>query len=105
MTKYAISFALLATLALAGCKSAEEKKADIGKEYQAANDQYAKDCPEYIEHSIAIDEGFGATVTPAQRATAAREQQVVDANLKSPHCKELREKRDALMSEFYGGKQ
>ena len=68
MTKYAISFALLATLALAGCKSAEQKAEDLNKEYNALTDQYNADCPE-ADYTIAHStmEELNATSTPVCR--------------------------------------
>ena len=104
MTKYAISLTLLATLALAGCKSAQQKAEDIDKEYQAANDQYNKDCPEFGSKLKLGFDGF-ENITPAQRAAFEKEQNEMRENLSSSHCTQLREKRNALFNKMVAAAQ
>jgi hypothetical protein len=105
MTKYAISLTLLATLALAGCKSAQQKAEDIEKEYRAANDQYVKDCPEFESKPVfGLFDGFDK-LTPAQIAAYQNEEKARQANLSSPHCTQLREKRNALFDKMVAAAQ
>lgn len=90
-------------LALAGCKSADQKREDLNAELQAVTTQYNKDCPKFDEHdTTGINAALGTKSSPEQTAAAAQRRQQIQANLNSPHCKDLGAKRDELMRKLLG---
>jgi hypothetical protein len=102
MQKIAILTAV-AVLALAGCKSTEQKQQDLNAELQTVTAQYNKDCPKFDEHdTTGISAALGTKPSPSQTAATAQHQQQIQANLNSPHCKELDARRDDLMRKLLG---
>jgi hypothetical protein len=102
MRKTAIAIAFVA-LALAGCKSKEQKYADLNTEYQTANTQYQKDCSVSLsdQDAKAITGGaFGATPSPQQQAGINQRQHEAEARKNSPHCKDLEAQRDNVTKEM-----
>jgi hypothetical protein len=102
MRKTAIAIAFVA-LTLAGCKSKEQKYADLNSEYQIANTQYQKDCSISLsdQDAKAITGGaFGATPSPQQQAGINQRQHEAEARKNSPHCKDLEAQRDNVTKEM-----
>ncbi len=92
-----------AFLTLDGCKSTEQKQQDLNAELQTVTTQYNKDCPKFDEHdTTGISAALGTKPSPSQAAATAQRQQQIQANLNSPHCKELDAKRDGLMRKLLG---
>jgi outer membrane biogenesis lipoprotein LolB len=93
----------VAVLVLAGCKSTEQKQQDLNAELETVTAEYNKDCPKFDEHdTTGISDALGAKPSPSQAAATAQRQQQIQANLNSPHCKELDAKRDALIRKLLG---
>jgi hypothetical protein len=93
----------VAFLTLAGCKSTEQKQQDLNAELQTVTTQYNKDCPKFDEHdTTGIGAALGTKPSPSQAAATAARQQQIQANLNSPHCKELDARRDDLTSKLLG---
>jgi outer membrane murein-binding lipoprotein Lpp len=85
------------TLTLAGCKSNEQKYADLTTEYQIANTQYQKDCSVITSDADAkaITGGaFGNVPSPQQQSGIDQRQHEAEARKNSAHCKDLEAKRD-----------
>jgi hypothetical protein len=92
-----------AFLTLAGCKSTEQKQQDLSAELQTVTTQYNKDCPKFDEHdTTGISAALGTKPSPSQAAATAQRQQQIQANLNSPHCKELDARRDDLTRKLLG---
>ena len=59
----------VAVLALAGCKSTEQKQQDLNAELQTVTTQYNKDCPKFDEHdTTGISAALGTKPSPSQTA-------------------------------------
>ena len=93
----------LAALTLAGCKSKQQKQADLSAEYQTANAQYQKDCSAKTSDQDAnaiIGGAFGNKPSPQQQAAIDQRQREAVARKNSPNCKELDAKRDDLTKQM-----
>jgi outer membrane murein-binding lipoprotein Lpp len=93
----------LAALTLAGCKSKQQKQADLSAEYQAANAQYQKDCsvtPSDQDANAIVGTAFGSKPSPEQQAGIDQRQREAEARKNSSHCKELDAKRDDLTKQM-----
>lgn len=94
---------IVAVIALAGCKSAEQKQQDIAAQLQSVNDQLQRDCPKFDEKdNTGVSAALGQTVTPEQRAASDQRKREIQARLDSPHCKELQAKADDLYKQGLG---
>ena len=90
-------------LTLAGCKSKQQKQADLSAEYQITNAQYQKDCsatPSDQDANAIVGTAFGNKPSPQQQAGIDQRQREVEARKNSPHCKELEAKRDDLTKQM-----
>ena len=95
--------AALTVLVLAGCKSKEQKEQDLNNQMQTVTAQYNKDCPKFDEKdATGIDAALGDKPTPQQSAAAAQRRQEIEANLNSPHCKELASEQDEITRKLLG---
>jgi Prokaryotic membrane lipoprotein lipid attachment site len=93
----------VAVLALAGCKSTEQQRQDLNAELHSVAAQYNKDCPKFDENdTTGISAALGTKPSPSQTAATAQRQQKIQANLHSPHCKELDARQDDLMRKLLG---
>ena len=93
----------LAALTLAGCKSKQQKQADLSAEYQTANAQYQKDCsatPPDQDANAIVSAALGSKPSPQQQAGIDQRQREAEARKNSPHCKELDAKRDDLTKQM-----
>jgi outer membrane murein-binding lipoprotein Lpp len=98
MRKTAIAIAFV-SLMLAGCKSTQQKQADLSAEYQTVNAQYQKDCsatPSDQDSNAMVGTAFGSKPSPQQQAAIDQRQRDAEARKNSPHCKDLDAKRDDL---------
>ena len=92
-----------AALTLAGCKSQEQKHAELSAAYQTANVQYQKDCssaPSDQDANAIVGTAFGSKPSPQQQAGIDQRQREAEARKNSPHCKELDAKRDDLTKQM-----
>ena len=99
MRKAIVIVATFAALTLAGCKSKQQKQAELSAEYQTANAQYQKDCsvtPSDQDANAIVGTAFGSKPSPQQQAGIDQRQREAEARKNSPHCKELDAKRDDL---------
>jgi outer membrane murein-binding lipoprotein Lpp len=99
MRKAIVIVATFAALTLAGCKSKQQKQADLSAEYQTANAQYQTDCsvtPSDQDAKAIVGTAFGSKPSPQQQAGIDQRQREAEARKNSPHCKELDAKRDDL---------
>lgn len=90
-------------LTLAGCKSKEQKEADLASEYQAANTQYQKDCstsPSTQDSQTIMGGAFGSTPSPQQQAGIEQRQREAEARKNGAHCKDLDAARDKLTKQM-----
>jgi hypothetical protein len=90
-------------LTFAGCKSKQQKQADLSAEYQTVNTQYQKDCsatPSDQDANAIVGTAFGNKPTPQQQAAIDQRQREAEARKNSPHCKELDAKRDDLTKQM-----
>jgi hypothetical protein len=86
-----------------GCKSKEQKYADLTAEYQTANAQYQKDCSTGLSDQDAkaiMGGAFGSTPSPQQQAGINQRQHEAEARKNSPHCKELEAQRDNVTKQM-----
>ena len=93
----------LAALTLAGCKSKQQKQADLSAEYQTANAQYQKDCsatPSDQDANTIVGAALGSKPSPQQQSGIDQRQREAEARKNSPHCKELDAKRDDLTKQM-----
>lgn len=98
----AIIIAVL-TISLAGCKSKEQKQADLSAAYQAADAQYQKDCTAHTSEQDAnaiVGGAFGNKPSPQQQSGIDQRQREAEALKSSPHCKELDDNRNALTKQM-----
>ena len=89
----------IATLAIAGCESKEQKNEKLSAKYQAANTQYQKECaagPSDQDSNAIVGAALGSRPSPQQQAAINQHQREAEARKNSPHCKELDAKRDDL---------
>jgi len=103
MRKAVAAVVTFAVLTFAGCKSQEQKHADLSAEYQTANAQYQKDCSVTTSDQDAnaiIDGAFGNKPSPQQQAAIDQRQREAVARKNSPNCKELDAKRDDLTKQI-----
>jgi outer membrane murein-binding lipoprotein Lpp len=99
MRKAVAAVVTSAVLTFAGCKSQEQKHADLSAKYQTANAQYQKDCSATTSDQDAnaiIGGAFGNKPSPQQQSAIDQRQRDAEARKNSPHCKELDAKRDDL---------
>jgi hypothetical protein len=85
------------TLTLTGCKSNEQRYADLTTEYQTANTQYQKDCSistSDLDAKAITGGAFGNAPSPQQQAGIDQRQHEAEARKNSAHCKDLEAKRD-----------
>jgi hypothetical protein len=90
-------------LAFAGCKSKQQKQADLSAEYQTANAQYQKDCsatPSDQDANAIVGAALGNKPSPQQQASIDQRQREAEARKNSPHCKELDAKRSDLTKQM-----
>jgi outer membrane murein-binding lipoprotein Lpp len=102
MRKAVIAIAF-AGFMLAGCKSQEQKHADLSTEYQTANAQYQKDCsaaPSDQDANAIVGTAFGSKPSPQQQAGIDQRQHEAETRKNSAHCKELDAKRDDLTKQM-----
>jgi outer membrane murein-binding lipoprotein Lpp len=93
----------LVALTLAGCKSKQQKQADLSAEYQTANAQYQKDCSAKTSDQDAnaiVGGAFGNKPSPQQQSGIDQRQREAEALKSSPHCKELDAKRNDLTKQM-----
>jgi outer membrane murein-binding lipoprotein Lpp len=99
MRKAVAAVVTFAVLTFAGCKSQEQKHAELSAEYQTANAQYQKDCsatPSDQDANAIVGAALGSKPSPQQQAGIDQRQREAEARKNSPHCKELDAKRDDL---------
>jgi outer membrane murein-binding lipoprotein Lpp len=99
MRKAVAAVVTFAMLTFAGCKSQEQKHADLSAEYQTANAQYQKDCSATTSDQDAnaiVGAALGSKPSPQQQAGIDQRQREAEARKNSSHCKELDAKRDDL---------
>ena len=99
MRKTIVIVVAFVALTLAGCKSKQQKQADLSAEYQTANAQYQTDCsvtPSDQDANAIVGTAFGSKPSPQQQAGIDQRQREAEARKNSPHCKELDAKRDDL---------
>ena len=92
-----------AALTLVGCKSKQQKQAELSAEYQTANAQYQKDCsatPSDQDANAIVGAALGSKPSPQQQAGIDQRQREAEARKNSPHCKELDAKRDDLTKQM-----
>ncbi len=95
--------AAVTVLVLAGCKSKEQKEQDLNNQLQTVTAQYNKDCPKFDEKdTTGISAALGDKPTPQESAAAAQRRQQIEANLNSPHCKELASEQDDITRKLLG---
>jgi len=90
-------------LTLFGCKSRQQKQADLSAEYQAANAQYQKDCSAQTSDQDAnaiVGGAFGNKPSPQQQSVIDQRQREAEVRKNSPHCKELDAKRNDLTKQM-----
>ena len=103
MRKAIVIVATFAALTLAGCKSKQQKQADLSAEYQTANAQYQKDCSAKTSDQDAnaiVGGAFGNKPSPQQQSGIDQRQREAEALKSSPHCKELDAKRNDLTKQM-----
>src|ERR1035441_8280581 len=103
MRKAVAAVVTFAVLTFAGCKSQEQKHAELSTEYQTANAQYQKDCsaaPSDQDANAIVGTAFGSKPSPQQQAGIDQRQREAEALKNSPHCKELDAKRDDLTKQM-----
>jgi outer membrane murein-binding lipoprotein Lpp len=103
MRKAVASVVTFAVLTFAGCKSQEQKHADLSTEYQTANAQYQKDCsaaPSDQDANAIVGTAFGSKPSPQQQAGIDQRQHEAETRKNSAHCKELDAKRDDLTKQM-----
>jgi Flp pilus assembly protein TadD len=91
------------TLTVAGCKSKQQKQADLSAEYQTANAQYQKGCSAKTSDQDAnaiVGGAFGNKPSPQQQSGIDQRQREAEALKSSPHCKELDAKRNDLTKQM-----
>lgn len=102
MRKATIAIALF-LLTLAGCKSKEQRQADLSSQYQVANALYQKDCSVATSDQDAnaiVGAALGGNPSPQQQAAINQRQHEAEARKSSPHCKELDDKRNDLTKQM-----
>jgi hypothetical protein len=90
-------------LTVAGCKTKQQKQADLSAEYQTANAQYQKDCsatPSDQDANAIVGGAFGNKPSPQQQSGIDQRQREAEALKSSPHCKELDAKRNDLTKQM-----
>jgi outer membrane murein-binding lipoprotein Lpp len=103
MRKVVAAVVTFAVLAVAGCKSKQQKQADLSAEYQTANAQYQKDCsatPSDQDANAIVGAALGSKPSPQQQAGIDQRQREAEARKNSPHCKELDAKRSDLTKQM-----
>jgi outer membrane murein-binding lipoprotein Lpp len=103
MHKAVAAVVTFAVLMFAGCKSQEQRHADLSAEYRTANTQYQKDCSATTSDQDAnaiIGGAFGNKPSPQQQSAIDQRQREAEARRNSPHCKELNAKRDELTKQM-----
>jgi glucan-binding YG repeat protein len=103
MRSLIIVFVALITVSSIGCKSKEQKYADLNAEYQTANTQYQKDCSTSLSDQDAkaiVGGAFGSTPSPQQQAGINQRQREAEARKNGPHCKELEAQRDIVTKQM-----
>ena len=103
MRKAVAAVVTFAVLTFAGCKSQEQKHAELSTEYQIANAQYQKDCSATTSDQDAnaiIGGAFGNKPSPQQQSAIDQRQREAVARKNSPNCKELDAKRDDLTKQM-----
>jgi outer membrane murein-binding lipoprotein Lpp len=103
MRKTFVIVVAFVALTLAGCKSKQQKQADLSAEYQTANAQYQKDCSAKTSDQDAnaiVGGAFGNKPSPQQQSGIDQRQREAEALKNSPHCKELDAKRDDLTKQM-----
>ena len=99
MRKAIVIVVAFVALTVAGCKTKQQKQADLSAEYQTANAQYQKDCsatPSDQDANAIVGAALGSKPSPQQQAAIDQRQREAEARKNSPHCKELDAKRDEL---------
>ena len=99
MRKAVAAVVTFAVLTFAGCKSQEQKHAELSAAYQTANAQYQKDCsatPSDQDANAIVGASLGSKPSPQQQSGIDQRQREAEARKNSPHCKELDAKRDDL---------
>src|ERR1035441_807230 len=103
MRKAVAAVVTFSVLTFAGCKSQEQKHADLSAEYQTANAQYQKDCsatPSDQDANAIVGAALGSKPSPQQQSAIDQRQREAEARRNSPHCKELDAKRDDLTKQM-----
>jgi outer membrane murein-binding lipoprotein Lpp len=103
MRKTVVIAVAFIALTLAGCKSKQQKQADLSAEYQTANAQYQKDCSAKTSDQDAnaiIGGAFGNKPSPQQQSEIDQRQREAEALKSSPRCKELDAKRNDLTKQM-----
>jgi hypothetical protein len=102
MRKANIAVALF-VLMIAGCKSKEQRQADLSSQYEAANALYQKDCsvePSDQDANAIVGAALGGKPSPEQQAAINQRQHEAEVRKNSPHCKELDDKRNDLTKQM-----
>ena len=103
MRKAAAAVVTFSVLTFAGCKSQEQKHAELSAAYQTANAQYQKDCsatPSDQDANAIVGAALGSKPSPQQQSGIDQRQREAEARKNSPHCKELDAKRDDLTKQM-----
>src|ERR1039458_5651281 len=90
-------------LTVAGCKSKQQKQADLSAEYHRANAQYQLAYsvrPSDQDANAVVGAALGSKPSPEQQAGIDQRQREAEARKNSPHCKELDAKRDDLTKQM-----
>jgi hypothetical protein len=102
MRKATTAIALF-VLTIGGCKSKEQRQADLSSQYQVANELYQKDCsaqPSDQDANAIVGAALGGNPSPQQQAAINQRQHEAEARKSSPHCKELDDKRNDLTKQM-----
>jgi len=103
MRKTVVIVVAFVVLTIAGCKSKEQRRADLSAAYQAANALYQKDCtatPSGQDANAIVGAALGSKPSPQQQAAIDQRQREAEARKNSPHCKELDAKRNDLTKQM-----
>src|ERR1019366_5386102 len=103
MRKAVAAVVTFSVLTVAGCKSQEQKHAELSAAYQTANAQYQKDCsatPSDQDANAIVGAALGSKPSPQQQSGIDQRQREAEARKNSPHCKELDAKRDDLTKQM-----
>ena len=103
MRKAVVIVVAFGVLTVAGCKSKEQRRADLSAAYQTANALYQKDCsatPSDQDANAIVGAALGSKPSPQQQATIDQRHREAEAKKSRPHCKELDAKRDELTKQM-----